>query len=118
MASAPSRVVKSLDKVKGISLAGDVSERELTLRLLRASLPVASELALKAAISGGFGPVSIAAMSAIQTVTALFAAASPRCNLAVPAEDIDPKVDNNGNLIYRCRHSPAHEWDFSGKKIP
>lgn len=112
--------LKGIDKLarSGIELHGSPATRDVAVRLLKTSLPIAVEL-----ISTGVGvsplnPISAAAIAAFQTVAALIASAGAKCNLAIPAEDIEVKVGDSGNIVYRCLHSPAHEWDLGGKKLP
>lgn len=62
--------------------------------------------------------IGIALQSSVQSVSALLSAASVSCNLAAPPADIEMKVDASGRLIYRCYHSPAHEWDLTGQSLP
>jgi hypothetical protein len=114
----PQGPLKDLNEILGITLQGNESDRDVALKLLRASLPVASELLVKAAGSAGLSPISNAAMAAVNTVTALVASAAPRCNLEAPPKDIDARVDSSGNLIYRCQHNPPHEWDLTGRPLP
>jgi len=110
--------LKSIDEIQGVTLEGIQSERDIVLRLLKATLPVASELAIKAAESSTFSPLAIAANAALNSVITLVAAATPKCNLAAPAEDIDVRVDSSGNMIFRCRHNTPHEWDLGGRRRP
>lgn len=110
--------VKTLDKLKDVTLEGNPDQRADTIRLLKASIPLAVELLAKGMGVSPLSPMSAAAMAAFQTVTSLVASATPKCNIASPAEDIEVKVDGSGNMVYRCLHQPAHEWDLSGKKLP
>lgn len=62
--------------------------------------------------------IGIALQSAVQSVSALLSVASVSCNRAAPPADIEMKVNASGRLIYRCYHSPAHEWDLTGLPLP
>lgn len=62
--------------------------------------------------------IGIALQSVVQSVSALLSVASVRCNRAAPPADIEMKVEASGRLIYRCYHSPPHEWDLTGKPLP
>ncbi|NIM41466.1 MAG: hypothetical protein GTN84_10230 [Hydrogenophaga sp.] len=108
----------SLRHFKGVILPGETEERDLMLRLLEASLPVASELLSHAARSAPMSPITGAALACVQSVSAMLVAVAPRCNLAPPPEDIEVKVDSSGRMVYRCRHHPAHRWDLGGNPLP
>ena len=62
--------------------------------------------------------VAIATTMAIQSLNSLLSAGSAKCHLASPPEDIDVKMNKAGDLVYRCYHSPAHEWDLNGHRLP
>lgn len=62
--------------------------------------------------------VGMALSSAVQSVSALLSAGSVQCNRKIPPADIEMKVDGSGRLIYRCYHTPPHEWDLSGSPLP
>jgi hypothetical protein len=112
------QVIEDLDKLQGVTLSGTLSQRRIVLKLLKASLPVLSELALKAASSSAISPLAVEAIAALHlSVTSLVEAAVPKCNLSSPPADIDVRVDGNGNMVYRCRHNSPHEWDLAGKKL-
>ena len=55
-----------------------------------------------------------AVLAATQTVNALLEAVVAQCELDSPPADIEMKMDAKGNLIYRCYHNPAHEWNING----
>lgn len=109
---------QELQNIEGITLEGLGTDRQQVLKLLNKSWPVAADLLGLARDAGVMSPIAQAAWAAMQTVTALMASAGPRCNLAAPPTDIEPKVDGNGNLIRRCQHVPPHEWDWMGKRLP
>jgi hypothetical protein len=101
----------------GITLEGPVEDRPQILRMVNNALPIARELVELSAARRQFDPLSIAAAASLRSFSALVTAAVAKCNLANPPEDIDTKVDGaTGDLIYRCYHSPAHEWDLNGIK--
>lgn len=62
--------------------------------------------------------LDLAASGALQSVNALMASLAVKCNRVPPPEDIDMKMTAGGTIIYRCYHSPAHEWDLSGNPRP
>jgi len=86
------------------------------------AIGVAEDLALSQGVQELTLPprvgIGIALQSAVQSVSALLSAASVSCNRAAPPADIEMKVDASGRLIYRCYHSPAHEWDLTGSPLP
>jgi hypothetical protein len=109
--------IKALDEIKNITLEGNPDHRSTSVRLLKESLPMTEEL-LKLAIGvSPLNPLSMAAMTAFRTISSLVTSAAPVCNLDAPSKDIEVKVKDNGDMVYRCLHSPAHEWDLSGRKI-
>ncbi len=111
--------VKDLNEIKGVTLQGlPTPEQTIVLRLLKATLPAASELAFKAVNASALSPFAIAASAALHSIVSLVAAAAPKCNLNSPPEDIDVRIDSRGKMIYRCRHSQPHEWALSGNRLP
>ncbi len=110
--------VKALDEIKNITLEGNPDHRTASVRLLKESLPVAEELIKLAVGVSPLNPISAAALTAFKTISSLVTSADPKCNLAIPSKEIEVTVNNNGDMVYRCLHSPAHEWDLSGRKIP
>jgi hypothetical protein len=62
--------------------------------------------------------VGMALSAAVQSVSALLSAGSVQCNRAVPPADIEMKVNGSGRLVYRCYHTPPHEWDLNGSPLP
>lgn len=108
----------SLDEITGVSLEGLTPERVRVAQLLQLVLPIAADLVLKASQQHTFSPLGVAASAALQSVSALMSVAAPRCNLASPPKEIEVKVNGQGDMVYRCLHSPAHEWDLSGYMRP
>jgi hypothetical protein len=107
--------IKKIDEIKDIDLLPEKSNQE-TVDLLNSAIQVAATII---AIQPLVNPIiSMAAKASMQTITALLVATSAKCNLATPPEDIDVKIDGSGKMIYRCYHTPAHEWDLSGNRIP
>ena len=60
-------------------------------------------------------PIWTAATLLYQATQSLLAGG--RCNLAAPPSDIQVRVNDDGNMIHRCGHDPAHEWSFDGTKL-
>lgn len=110
--------IKALDEINNITLEGNPDHRSASVRLLKESLPMAEELLKMAVGVSPLSPISAAAVTAFKTISSLVTSADPKCNLAVPSKEIEVTVNGNGDMIYRCLHSPAHEWDLSGRKIP
>lgn len=105
--------VRRLDRINGITCPGDPADVAAAAKLLK----VTALLVQKAAREQGLSPIAGAAHASLQSVRSLVAATGAKCNLAPPDEDIDVKVGSNGNMIYRCQHSPCHEWDLNGKRL-
>ena len=61
--------------------------------------------------------IRLAISSATETVTALMSAALTKRFLSLPPEDVFATQNSSGDLIYRCYHTPDHEWDFTGKLL-
>ena len=112
----PEPINNSIESFEGVTLEGVASDKSSVLRLLQAAMPIAIELILKATNEKVYSPLGMAALSAFQSVTALMSAVAPRCNLENPPKDIEAKVDGTGDMVYRCLHTPPHEWDLSGKR--
>lgn len=56
------------------------------------------------------------AQPTIQRVNDLLMMASARCGLdPPPPPSIDTVVDDDGSLVYRCRHATPHRWWLNGK---
>lgn len=110
--------ITALDDIKNVTLEGNPEQREASVRLLKASLPMARELLEMAVGTSPLNPISSAALMAFQSISSLVISAGPRCNIASPSEDIEVRVDDSGNMVYRCHHRPSHEWDLSGKRLP
>ena len=53
----------------------------------------------------------------LEPLNTLLMALAAECNLQPPAEPIQMTVGNNGQLIFRCAHTPCHEWDMAGKRL-
>jgi hypothetical protein len=107
--------IKKIDEIKDIQLQTE-SSNQGTIDLLNGAIQIAAAIIehqtkLKPTIS-------LAIQASMQTVTALLVASNAKCNLSTPPEDIDVKIDSSGKMIYRCYHTPAHEWDLSGNKLP
>jgi hypothetical protein len=58
----------------------------------------------------GVGPVA----AAIRVANMLLVDAAATCDLAAPPEQIELRPGSSGNLVYRCRHTPPHEWTKDG----
>lgn len=109
--------IKSLDKIHGITLGGPETQLDVVLDSLRAQLEVATDLLRRGRDARGLSPMADAASATLHSVAALMRAAEPLCNLAPPPGEIEVRVAENGNLIYRCHHIPPHEWDMTGRLI-
>ncbi len=90
--------------------------------LIDSSLDLAHSLQQK---TGGGGQIvlqvgasRLALMAAMSASSALLALAGGTCNLGNKPADIGVTVDDSGDLILRCGHSPPHEWSYErGKKL-
>jgi hypothetical protein len=108
--------VKKIDEIDDFTLPTDQPDIEESKALLNAATVIA--VALVARQLPLTAIVSLAVSASIQTVTALLSTTSVKCHLKDPPADIEMKLDSTGKLIYRCFHSPAHEWDLVGNKQP
>jgi hypothetical protein len=106
--------IKKIDEIGDINLLPEKSSQETIDVLNNAIQFTATIIALQPLITP---LISMAVKASMQTVSALLVATSAKCNLATPPEDIDVKLDGSGKMIYRCYHTPAHEWDLSGNKL-
>lgn len=117
-------MVKEPSEISDISNGVVGEEGAKLVRLLSSAiLLVVGLVPAESAVGTAIGRVSarslgLAASAAVQAVNALMAAAGFKCNLALPPEDVDMKVADDGAVVYRCYHSPAHEWDLSGNRRP
>jgi|GEM_PF-3998707 hypothetical protein len=109
--------IKALDEINNITLEGNPDHRSASVRLLKDSLPMTEELLRLAVGVSPLNPLSMAAMTAFKTISSLVTSAAPVCNLQSPSKEIEVRVKDNGDMVYRCLHHPAHEWDLSGRKI-
>ena len=85
---------------------------------VQSAVAATTELVSRSVSGARPGPMRTAVFAAIQTVNALMSAVEAKCKLKPPPEDIEMVPDQNGNLIYRCFHDPAHEWDLTGRRLP
>jgi hypothetical protein len=60
----------------------------------------------------------LAKMSALQTTNALLMAVAARCTKVNPPADLEIINGDSGDLVYRCFHDPAHDYDLDGKQLP
>ena len=77
------------------------------------------QLVALGAMSESDRPQRMAFASSLHSFNILMSAASTICQRD-PIQgnaDIDLISDGSGKLIYRCHHSPAHEWDLDGNIV-
>lgn len=108
----------ALNEMEDVEVGSDSPLQLASIQLLKQSLPVTEELLRLAVGVSLLHPLSAAALTAFNTVSSLVTLAAPMCTRDRPSKEIDVKVNGNGDMIYRCRHSPAHEWRLSGEQIP
>lgn len=109
--------IAELDRIADVRIGATGDVRKRFVRLIGAALGVAADVfAVDLSLPGS--TLNLVGMSAIQSVNAMLSAASVKCHLAAPPEDIDVRLDGSGRLVYRCYHSPAHEWDLAGNPRP
>jgi hypothetical protein len=84
---------------------------------VRSAVEATSQLFAKDVRNAHRGSIRMAYAASIQTVNALMSAVDAKCNLAPPPEEIEMRPGSTGNLIYRCFHNPAHEWDLNGNRL-
>ncbi len=110
-------------QINSVSMGVEGSNRDNLIRLMASALSLVADLvpeetgarAVVAHVSAR--SLALAASAAVQSVNALMAAAAVKCNIVTPPEDIDMKMTGSGRLVYRCYHSPDHEWDLSGNRL-
>lgn len=61
-------------------------------------------------------PMSMIESAALLSINTMLSASSAQCTLAAPAEAINMTNNSTGRLVYRCAHSPPHEWDLGGTR--
>ena len=114
--------VDDLFKASYVSVGAEGDAKEHLLQTTNYALSVAqglspsetgSELPLPRKVG-----IGMALAASVQCVSALLSAASVQCNQATPPADIEMKVNASGRLLYRCYHTPPHEWDLSGLPLP
>lgn len=117
------RSINPFRNVTGIEI-GVVNDRHDVLlsvigNMLKVAVALTQVEADRRTSESGQRSMSIALSASTQAVNALFAVAAVQCHLAHPPQDIEMKLNAAGNLIYRCYHTPPHEWDLSsGKRLP
>ena len=107
-----------LTEINGLEIDVPTEKRPGLLLLIDQVLKNVENLAASEDITLHGREMSIALSGAFQCANALFGAASAKCNLETPPEDIAVTQDNAGALILRCYHNPAHEWDWNGRPLP
>jgi hypothetical protein len=111
--------MRQITKIHGFNIDIDNPDAESKfLRLFDHALLHASEIAALQTVVGRGRGMKSALFGALQSVNALLGAVSAKCNLATPPEDIEVTQNKSGALIYRCYHSPAHEWSWDGQQLP
>lgn len=112
--------VVSIDKIANLDLGVTGPARDKFVSLIGSALGVAVDVLGVDVVDlpGGASLISFAGTAALQSVNALLTAASVKCHLTPPPEDIAVKLTGTGRLVYRCYHSPAHEWDLTGNPLP
>jgi len=114
--------IARLDEIPHLSVEVAPGDQDDLMNLIQSALGVANNLAANefpnSIVLKGFSgrALNVATMAAAQSVNSLLAAVSAKCNLAAPPEEIEMKM-KGGDLIYRCYHDPAHEWNLSGTRI-
>jgi hypothetical protein len=116
--------IVNIENIEGISMEVPAESRKELLQLIYNAATLASGFII---VEPTFRAKTnlpqivnfrLGASYATQAVSAILAAASVKCHLAAPPEDIEMKLDSSGRLIYRCYHSPAHKWNLDGSPIP
>lgn len=108
-----------INELQNIELNEEVhSLVQAALRQATQAVASISELRITGHPYLGRIPESIIESTSLLSVNAMLQASEARCTRAAPPEPIDVTNDSNGRLIYRCRHSPPHEWNLDGNKIP
>lgn len=107
--------MKNLLEFDGIEVAKELDDKAKAISLISTALTLANSIKLGVG-SIHSAPLTAAFTSSMLTATSLLNTASAKCTLDHPPEDIDVKVDSEGNLVLRCYHSPCHEWDLSGNR--
>jgi len=115
--------IARLDEIENLTLEAAPEEKSKLLDTIVAAVQFASDLAeadFSASVQlPGFSgrSLSLATTMAMQSVNALLAAASVKCNIQYPEAEIQEVMDSAGDMIYRCDHQPApHEWDHAGHR--
>jgi hypothetical protein len=105
--------IARIDGIKGMGVETLTDQRAL-VEDLRSTLGVAAHVSglLKEKPTRS---LAHAAASTLQASNSLMTALATRCSLANPPKDIDVRQNEQGDLVYRCYHSPVHEWDLSGR---
>lgn len=108
--------IANLDKLTGASL--DESDPALT-ESFKAAVQVAAKLTVQSREATGPSrarSIANATSASIQAANSLLSAMNLRCSLAHPPADIDLRLDEAGDLVYRCYHAPTHEWLLAGRR--
>jgi hypothetical protein len=114
--------IARLDEIENLTLEVAPGEKSKLLDTIAAAIKFASELAeadFSASVQlPGFSgrSLSLATTMAMQSVNALLAAASVKCNIQYPEAEIQEVMDSAGDVILRCDHQPVHEWDRAGHR--
>jgi hypothetical protein len=94
----------------------DSGGKQVARDLIVQAVKLASDLAsAEAASIEDERALRLAASAALQTANALLSTVAFQCTLVNPPADTQAQLDGTGVVIYRCYHSPAHEWDLNGK---
>ena len=110
--------MRSVDSFDGVQIGVLGPQRAHLVHVIEKAVTLANDVRRLDYEHDDWPHVAIATTTALQSVNSLLSAGSVMCHLANPPEDIDVKMNREGSLIYRCYHSPAHEWDLNGHRLP
>jgi hypothetical protein len=116
--------VARIDEIEGIDIDASPAFQERLVGLVKEAASLAAALSngkpeygMEAGLPKTVN-IELAITNLVETVNALLAEALAQCHLSTPPEDIEMKLNEAGRLIYRCYHTPPHEWDLGGNPLP
>jgi hypothetical protein len=114
------REIAAPHNVQGMEIGGETGPDAHLLRIISDMLTVTAQLkdVDRTAKESGQRSLSMALSASTQAVNALLSVAAVQCHLSQPPQEVEVKLNASGNLIYRCYHTPPHEWDLTGRRLP
>lgn len=111
--------IVGLSEIEGVKVNVEVFAlvQVALLRSVQAAMNVLN-IRTKAIVGHVEVPTSMIQSATLLSINMMIHASGAQCTLDAPPEAINMTNNSSGQLIYRCEHSPPHEWNTSGNQLP